>query len=219
MLSRQVDRARMAYGRITKVVPRSCVFAGSTNTGNFLEDLTGNRRYWPIKVSRFDLDALVGDRDQLWAEAAHREAGGESIRLDPSLYEAAAVAQEAHEVENQLIPILDACLGDVRGKLATATAWEIVNIPTSQRSQDNATRLGKAMKALGFKNTPARIGGAVVRCYVKGSAPYVEIKVYSAAGGRWFITADCKAPRTRDSYTQAQGENQGQQGQPTDIFG
>jgi predicted P-loop ATPase len=31
-------------------------------------------RYWPVKVGVFDLGKLSRDRDQLWAEAAVREA-------------------------------------------------------------------------------------------------------------------------------------------------
>jgi hypothetical protein len=38
-------------------------------------------RYRPVKVGVFDLGKLSRDRDQLWAEAAVREAQG-SIRLN-----------------------------------------------------------------------------------------------------------------------------------------
>lgn len=78
-LSLRVDRFRAAYGRHVKEMPRCCVFFGTTNTEDYLQDKTGNRRFWPVDVGRRpsvknvwrDLDR---ERDQLWAEAV--AAGG-----------------------------------------------------------------------------------------------------------------------------------------------
>jgi predicted P-loop ATPase len=42
MLSRRIDRARMAYGRLPIEAPRQCVIAGTTNKGQYLRDTTGN---------------------------------------------------------------------------------------------------------------------------------------------------------------------------------
>ncbi len=43
---------------------------------------------------------LKRDRDQLWAEAVKLEAEGASIRLDPSLYGAAAEEQEMRTAQD-----------------------------------------------------------------------------------------------------------------------
>lgn len=82
-LSRTDDKARMAYDCREREVPRQCVIIGTTNDSRYLRDTTGNRRFWPVALEGFDLEALRRDRDRLWAEAAAREAGGASIRLDP----------------------------------------------------------------------------------------------------------------------------------------
>ena len=90
MLSRRIDRARMAYGRCQWKRRGSASSSGTTNKGEYLPDTTGNRRFWPVRIQTFDLDALRRDRDQLWAEAAARETQGESIRLARELWPEAA---------------------------------------------------------------------------------------------------------------------------------
>ena len=97
MLARQVDGpVRLAYGHHSTEVARQFVAVGTTNKlTEYLRDSTGNRRFWPVRIARFDVAALKRDRDQLWAEAARREALGESIRLPEALWAAAGVEQDA----------------------------------------------------------------------------------------------------------------------------
>ena len=44
---------------------------------SFLADETGNRRFWPLTVSRVDVSWSDEEIDQLWAEAWSRYVGGE----------------------------------------------------------------------------------------------------------------------------------------------
>lgn len=100
-LSQKADRFRAAYGRHVKEIPRRCVFFGTTNNVDFLQDRTGNRRFWPVDVGVHtptrnvwrDLDHEV---DQLWAEAVVRWRSGESLYLSGELEELAKQRQEAH---------------------------------------------------------------------------------------------------------------------------
>ena len=80
-LSRSVDEARMPYQVEPTHVPRQFVVVGTTAATPYLEEATGNRRIWPIRVGRFDLGRLAEVRDQLWAEASVAEASGEAIDL------------------------------------------------------------------------------------------------------------------------------------------
>lgn len=63
------DDYRPPFGRETVSVPRSCVFAGTVNHAEYLNDASGNRRYWPVKTGNFDMAGVAESRDQLWAEA------------------------------------------------------------------------------------------------------------------------------------------------------
>jgi hypothetical protein len=78
-LTRCVDTDRPAYGRTTNSYPRRTCLAFSTNDIEFMQDATGDRRYWPVSTIRelIDIEGLRRDRDQILAEALARLEAGE----------------------------------------------------------------------------------------------------------------------------------------------
>lgn len=81
-LSRTADKIRLPYGRRTEVLHRQCVFVGTTNLSEYLQDETGNRRFWPVKVGRYDFKWIKENRDQLFAEAKFHHQLGEVLYLE-----------------------------------------------------------------------------------------------------------------------------------------
>jgi predicted P-loop ATPase len=150
-LSRQTDRTRMAYGRLTREYPRRFVIAGTTNNDSYLQDNTGNRRFWPVKTHKIDLKALRADRDQLWAEAAQAEAQGESIRLDPSLYAVAAVEQGERYERHPWCDLLEAYVQDEQDKVTRDELWAfLAEKGVRPTKQTDGNTLSAAMQELGF---------------------------------------------------------------------
>jgi putative DNA primase/helicase len=81
-IAKQVDTFRPSYGRFSKEHPRQCVLIGTTNSDTYLRDHTGNRRFWPVRCTIVNLEALRFVRDQLWAEALTAYRDGEKWWLD-----------------------------------------------------------------------------------------------------------------------------------------
>lgn len=82
--SSRADRFRGAYGRFVQTHKRQCVIFCTTNKRQYLYDLTGNRRFWPVWIDRhIRLAWLQKWRAQLFAEAYAAWVAGERICPTP----------------------------------------------------------------------------------------------------------------------------------------
>ena len=160
MLSRQTDRGRMAYARTQTEVERRFIFVGTSNGQSYLIDPTGNRRFWPVEIKKFDLKAVKRDRDQLWGEAAFRDALGlESIRMDAALWADAGVEQDKRVAAND-DPFTDAFrvhLGDKTGRITSEDAWAILGIDVGRRTPELNKRFGASLKAIGWTRKTVKL--------------------------------------------------------------
>ena len=100
-ITARVDKFRPPYGANEITVPRKCVIVGSTNEDEFLTDPTGNRRWYTFTCSRrADMDEVMAERDQVWAEAVARVARDERPYLEDELELEAAEVAESHMLES-----------------------------------------------------------------------------------------------------------------------
>ena len=174
MLSRKVDRARLSYAHYAIDAPRSSIPIATTNEGHYLNDPTGERRYWHTAVIHYDREAFLGDKDQLYAEAVAREPH-ENLWLDtPQLVAAHDAIVATVKEPNELVDLLADLKGEVwhvNGKYEERVSAEDIRIVLGMtradavRSHNIGRRIFDAMTALGW--TKAK---RTIRCH-QGDQP------------------------------------------------
>jgi putative DNA primase/helicase len=159
-LSRQVDEFRPVYGRREVRLPRQVCFAGTTNSWEWNKDPTGGRRFWPVEVTDVDLQAIVAQRDQLFAEAlAHYRKGAACYpnrEQQRDLFDPEQLARQQSE------GYVDALHDWVYSRTADFSMAEAVKdgllMDYSKLTRDVQTRVGNALKALGCVRVEKRNG-------------------------------------------------------------
>jgi Virulence-associated protein E len=213
-LSRQTDKARMAYERRSEEKRRQWIGAGTINRLQYLVD-EENRRYWPVSIMQFDLDALARDRDQLWAEAVYREAAGESITLPPELWAEAAEVQVERRIVNPLAIKLMPYFGEDKGDLWVKTyeVWNVLGLDTADVVR-NSKAAGEAMQELGFehkrpKGGKDRHGDSLrdVYLYTRGENPQEWINPGSKEAKEAKDAKDAADAAVRRAEEAAKGQN------------
>jgi len=157
-LSRQIDGpVRLAYARLPVEQPRQFIIIGTTNSHTYLRDMTGNRRFWPVRVQQFNLARVKQIRDQLWAEANQREANGSSIRLPEELYSYAATLQETAFIEDSWEePLRERFPTTERHRVTREDIFTTLQIPLERRDHRVNERIIAIMQRLGFRRLTIR---------------------------------------------------------------
>lgn len=102
------DKYRPSYGKVVESHPRQCIIIATVNgERGYLRDITGNRRFWIIKLhqkkQKKTWNFTPEYRAQFWAEAKEIWKSGEKLYLEGDLLEAAEEAQQsAMEVDERL---------------------------------------------------------------------------------------------------------------------
>lgn len=160
--SRQVDRARRVWGTYASDVPRRFALAATYNpdaSKQYLLDGTGGRRFWPIEITRkINIDALVAEREQIWAEALHHYRKGTPHYLTDEQEDEAGKLQAARLVDD---PWADLLSGNLEGRVEVTVneAWAILKIDAAKQSPTIGKRLTNVMASIGFRRKSVWVGG------------------------------------------------------------
>lgn len=172
-ITERVDKYRPAYGKIVVDRPRRCVFIATTNERNYLEDMTGNRRFWPVPCGEVDVGRIEADRDQLWAEAVHRYEADEAWWIeDKEIIKQVEAAQSDRAIEDPWLTPIDAWLDENLGvEFVTASRLltDAVKVPIDRQTRADQNRIGNIMQQKGWANErkiPA-FGAKRVRGYTR----------------------------------------------------
>lgn len=168
--STSVDCFRPPYGRVTERFKRPSILVGSCNRDDFLNDSTGERRYWVIPVpdeTRLDRDKLCRMRDAIWKSVLGLYKRGEMPYLPPGLEEENALNNTAFSRESILGPYLESYLKgrvmESKGKLREYAAGLDLVVPSMLDKE-----IMTAMVQIGWNNHKFR---GLPRIWLKSDVP------------------------------------------------
>ncbi len=173
-LTRQNDKERLSYAKFSKDFPRRCVFIGTTNEDRYLKDITGNRRFWPVKVGKANREKLKQDIIQLWGEAVSRYTDEERWWFDDDedseLIDMALRIQGIKQDYDETVDQLNAHLNKLKsGKVTSAEIWtDFYGGSMDRFNKNEQMRVAKALRLCGWERSTVRDENKVqIRAWVK----------------------------------------------------
>jgi predicted P-loop ATPase len=173
------DEWKPLYHERVKKHYRRCTFWATTDKTEFLSDVSGNRRYLPIKIKRTDVEGIQRDLEQLWAEAIERfQVGGVAYHVE-------RVASDAHQ-QYMMSDLWDDPVQDWLGAPAEAQGFEVegggrngdvpfrsidllraIGVQVSKTGRSEQNRLARILQRLGYDSQPQWYDGKKSNVWVK----------------------------------------------------
>lgn len=171
-ISTTADTYRPAFGRYVKTLPRSCVFAFTTNNDEFLLDATGNVRFWPVELTcEIDIDQIRADRDQLWAEAFDRWSKGEPYWItDQGIAREARMEQDKRLITDDWMILLDRWLlenPDRPSFTSTELLTQALGVEYGRQDLSAQKRVGNLLRRMGCRRGSGKLMGRAGRVWLR----------------------------------------------------
>ena len=157
------DVYRPTYGRRAITVQRQNVFAATVNPEKYLRDVTGARRFWPVRCEHIDIDALHRDRDQLWAEALHLYHQDEQTWATPEMTYLTEAQEERFMEDPWEEHVIDCTYGKAQVLVKDVLSYLRVDVPKQTQSDKN--RVVKILGRLGYRCKVIKQNGIATRVY------------------------------------------------------
>ena len=159
------DSIRLPYRREPAKFARRTVFFGSVNDKDYLNDPTGNRRFWTIGVAAVNHTHGL-DMQQIWAEFKNLFDNGEPWHLSK---EEMIELNEHNEdfivknpIEEKLIKLYKPGAGEEHFKTTTEIA-ELIGL--SFPKVGDQMRIGRALTKLGVERVRRELAGSIIWGY------------------------------------------------------
>jgi putative DNA primase/helicase len=143
-VSSATDRFRHPFGRTTGDHPRRCAFSATVNPRSYLSDPTGNRRFWTVQFRRPNIDWVIANREQLWAEAVVRFKAGEAWWFSREMEVAAAKVAERHRIQDSWEVTIQSYLDGLppgRAVCAADIQSDVLNLEPMHRNKNTDMRV------------------------------------------------------------------------------
>jgi predicted P-loop ATPase len=172
LLSKQYFSIRRPYGKITEDLQRIAVLCGTSNEDEIVNDPTGNRRIIPLPIKSVDWDAYeMVDKDMLWMELYEewKRTGNNWMlsREEIKLLNMSTIENQQQANEEEAILMYFALPGTNGQHSDWMTNAEIRNYIAMHSSFKylSPTKVGLALKKLGFEKVPKKLNGTVKIVY------------------------------------------------------
>lgn len=161
------DRVQWLYSKKPVDVGRTCVFAPTTNDGEYLRDITGARRWWPLACTNIRLDVLDAVKEQLWAEAVYLYKRG--VKWYPrSTWQAQRLGLSAAQEQRREKEIGEDRLSEILNEVRTPGRNPLTGVTIEPAMLDHAGRIVAITTTLAAEMCglhPARDGKALTRTF------------------------------------------------------
>jgi len=149
-ITRDRDVFRRAYARRESVYARKTVFFASVNPQFYLNDPTGNRRFWTVECTALDHSHGL-DMQQVWAEFLHLYRQGEGFYLTPEEFQALNTLNEEFTsidpIQEKIERLYDWDAPDLMWRDMTATE-ALIAVGFDRPTKADATRAGMIFRKM-----------------------------------------------------------------------
>ncbi len=159
-LAEETDSIRLPYERKIKPCHRRCVFVGTTNRPDVLQDVSGrNRRFWIIKVltKEIDIEKVEANRDRIWAAAYKLWKQGELSYIPEHSREAKLQDSENHQykVKPPIFEDVESYLVG-RDQSSVMEIYDVLGIEPGRKDRRKDQEIHDCFTLLGWERTDKR---------------------------------------------------------------